>query len=88
MDFEFLYFLNFITIVGAIGDCECEVRAWSDWGSCPECGIVILQRNRICATNNGWTLGLTCNQNDNLMKFEEKECSKPCRKLLKYFMHR
>ena len=43
--------------------CECQVEPWSDWSACSDTGG--RERNRVCSTKWGITLGLACNPADN-----------------------
>ena len=69
-------FLQFYVV--QVNSCECEVESWSEWIT-NGCGSA--SRSRVCSGNNGWTLGLTCNENDRHNVFESKVLP-PCRKLL------
>ena len=79
-------FLNLLTFTVA-SNCECEEKAWTDWSDqcSATCGDSYKTRTRICSSCNGYTLCITCNQEDakkpNALRTEYKRCSKdPCRK--------
>ena len=69
-------FLQFYVV--QVNSCECEVQPWGEWNP-PDVSCGSASRSRVCSKNNGWTLGLTCNEKENHVVYESKV---PCRKLL------
>ena len=62
-------------------DCECEVEPWGEWELVGTCGYTQKFCSRICTKNNGWTLGLTCDEDTKDTKKEYKmNPLPPCRK--------
>ena len=79
MNFVYLCFLNSLTLTVA-NDCECEVEPWGDWGPCSATCEGVRSKTRICSTNNGWTLGLSCHTKDETPKFQYQTCNpRACR---------
>ena len=81
MNIVYFYFFNIVTLTAA-NDCECEVESWGEWGSCSATCAGRKVRTRICSTKMGLTLGLTCHEKDETIKYEFVSCNtKPCREL-------
>jgi len=82
------FFISHFFMITVANDCECEVEPWSNWGPCSStCGTSSKKRERICSSCNGWTLCMTCNDEDakkwNARKTEYFTChNDPCRKFL------
>ena len=79
MNVVYFYLLKLLEIAIA---CECEAEPWSNWDDIKPCGSRSERRARICSSNWGWTLGLTCNPDENKDVYEYRN-KEPCRKLLK-----
>ena len=85
MNVLFFYILNLVEIAIVYG-CECEVEPWSNWVP-PDvnCGKAYDWRTRICSTNNGWTLGLTCSEEDKRTIYDHRDAKLPsCSKYFHY----
>ena len=77
------FFVLFILSREIIAACECEVSGWTQWSTkCSKtCDGGYISRTRVCSTNNGWTLGLTCSAKDESTVTQQKHCNtQKCRK--------